>query len=269
MLRSESIGALAAALSAAQGAIRPAIRDAQNPHFKSKYADLSSIREACRAPLASNGLAVSQAVDIDGDRTVLVTTLMHSSGEWLSSCYPIDPVKRDPQGMGSAITYARRYSLAALVGVVSDEDDDGERASRRDDRDYGEAPRPAALRYEPRSEQPCPEPARPPSDAPASGERAEPLTARERFDALVAAIRRTGKLPSLDGTGPNLTPEQHAVLDYVARAWACATRDDVETVARKITDPATPLSDAARKAARDLVGEAWRAKAPAGGQVAA
>lgn len=130
MTQSTSIGALAAALAKAQGAMKAAHKDANNPFFKSKYADLSSVWEACRAALAANGLAVCQITDGTADALSLTTTLLHASGEWLSGTYPIKPVKNDPQGVGSAITYARRYALAAMVGVVAD-DDDGEAAQGR------------------------------------------------------------------------------------------------------------------------------------------
>lgn len=129
MLKSDSIGALAAALAKAQKAFKPAIKDANNPFFKSKYVDLSGAIDAIRDALADNGLSVVQSVD-SGDKLTLQTTLMHSSGEWIASVYPITAAKQDPQGIGSAVTYARRYSLMALVGLAA-EDDDGEAAEGR------------------------------------------------------------------------------------------------------------------------------------------
>lgn len=132
MNQSDSIAALAAALAKAQGAIKPAIKDSNNPHFKSRYADLASVWDACREPLSENGLAVIQTTDEvpDGSAVLLVTTLVHSSGEWIAGRLRLNPVKADPQGMGSAITYARRYALAAIVGIAPD-DDDGEAAQGR------------------------------------------------------------------------------------------------------------------------------------------
>lgn len=129
-LQSQSIGKLAAALAKAQGKIEEAKRDSENPFFKSSYADLSAVWKACRAQLSSNGLAVIQAVDQNG---WLRTTLAHESGEWVASVYPVKPIKDDPQGLGSAITYARRYSLAAIVGIAPEgDDDDAEGAQARD-----------------------------------------------------------------------------------------------------------------------------------------
>jgi len=130
--QSENINELAAALAKAQAEIKTAGKGKENPFFKSSYADLAAIREACVEALSKHSLAVTQTTDFDDGRTWLVTTLMHSSGQWIDGRYPLKPVKDDPQGMGSAVTYAKRYALAAMVGVVSvDEDDDGEAASGR------------------------------------------------------------------------------------------------------------------------------------------
>ncbi len=130
MNRSETIGTLAKALAKAQGAIKPAGKGAENPFFKSSYADLPAIVKACRDELAKNDIAYSQVTAYEGETVTLETMLFHSSGEWISGVYPVKPVKNDPQGMGSAMTYARRYALAAMVGVVAeDEDDDGNDAS--------------------------------------------------------------------------------------------------------------------------------------------
>jgi len=128
MYQSEQIDALAAALAKAQGQISPAIKDSSNPFFKSKYADLASVWQACKEPLSKNGLAVIQATSyIDGHLT-LVTTLAHASGQWMRSFMPIVTEKQNAQGIGSAITYMRRYCLSAMVGITCDEDDDGNAA---------------------------------------------------------------------------------------------------------------------------------------------
>lgn len=129
MNKSESIKDLAAALSKAQGAMRAAIKDSANPFFKSKYSDLASVIEAIRKPLSENGLAFVQGTDFDDSCGVIVETmLMHSSGEWISARIKMVPTKNDPQGIGSCVTYAKRYGLQALVGIPSD-DDDGNTAS--------------------------------------------------------------------------------------------------------------------------------------------
>lgn len=128
MSKSEQIDQLAIALAAAQGEMRPAMKDADNPYFKSKYADLASVWEACRAPLAKNGLSVSQLTAVIDGVLFLETLLMHKSGQWVSGLYPIRAENEKPQTLGSAITYARRYALSSCVGVSTD-DDDGNKAS--------------------------------------------------------------------------------------------------------------------------------------------
>lgn len=125
----ENIGKLAEALSKAQGEMKMAIKDSANPFFKSSYADLASVWNACRDVLSKNGLAVVQTTEIHEGSIVLKTTLMHSSGEAMSGVLPIlVGDKATSQQLGSAITYNRRYALAAMVGVAP-EDDDGQSAS--------------------------------------------------------------------------------------------------------------------------------------------
>lgn len=132
MNKSESIGNLAAALAKAQKAIKGALRDAQNPHFKHLYADLASIWEACREALAENELAVTQLPSADGAVVKLETILMHSSGEYISGELAVTARDGSPQSVGSAITYLRRYGLASIVGVApTGEDDDAETSQGR------------------------------------------------------------------------------------------------------------------------------------------
>ena len=130
MKHSESIALLAGALAKAQLQIEPASKNATNPHFRSHYADLASIWDACRGPLNTNGLSIVQ-FPCDGEvgRTGLCTMLLHSSGEYISEVVTTRSQKDDPQGLGSALTYLRRYALAAVVGVTATEDDDGNAAS--------------------------------------------------------------------------------------------------------------------------------------------
>lgn len=128
MERSESIAALSAALAKAQGQIEGAKKDSANPHFKSRYADLASCWDACREALSKNGLAVIQAPGEAAEGLVEMTTLLtHESGEWISERLTIPLAKVDAQGYGSAVTYARRYALTAMVGIAP-EDDDGNAA---------------------------------------------------------------------------------------------------------------------------------------------
>ena len=125
--QSESIKELATALAKAQSEVKGALKDSNNPFFKSKYADLGSVWDAVREPLAKNNLAVVQFPQ--GDCSLL-TILTHSSGEYMSASYTMTPTKKDPQGIGSAITYMRRYALQSVMGVCP-EDDDGNQASEK------------------------------------------------------------------------------------------------------------------------------------------
>jgi len=129
MNQSEHINDLAAALAKAQGEFTPALKDSSNPFFKSKYANLCSIVKSCQEPLSKHGLCYTQVTTkLDGE-WVLVTKLMHTSDQWVQSITPIITAKPDIQSFGSACTYARRYALAAIAGVTTDEDDDGEAAT--------------------------------------------------------------------------------------------------------------------------------------------
>ena len=130
MNKSESIAALAAALATAQGSMKGAVKDSANPFFKSKYADLASVVEAIRSAFSANGLSYIQTIQpSDRDEVRVETMILHSSGEWISCGVLALPVSKvDAQGYGSALTYARRYSLSAAVGVAP-EDDDGNAAT--------------------------------------------------------------------------------------------------------------------------------------------
>ncbi len=134
MNQSEQINELALALSKVQGSISPAKKDSNNPFFKSKYADLTSVWDSCRQQLSLNQIAVVQTLDDTETHLVIVTTLMHSSGQWIKSKMMMEKViadkvtktdrKMNAQEIGASTTYLRRFSLAAIVGVCT-EDDDG------------------------------------------------------------------------------------------------------------------------------------------------
>lgn len=128
--QSPTVGALFGALSKAQGMIKPATKSADNPFFKSRYADLATIMDACREPLAKNELCVLQQAFTRGNQVGVRTQLGHSSGEWTACVALVTPKDGGPQSFGSCTSYLRRYSLAAVTGVVT-EDDDGEKAEGR------------------------------------------------------------------------------------------------------------------------------------------
>lgn len=128
MNHSEQLDQYATALSAAQAAMDNAIRNRENPHFKSKYADLAAIRDVSIPHLSAHGLSISQIPEtIDGNYTLL-TYLLHKSGQWMRSHYPLLLAPDKPQVMASALTYARRNAWAAIIGLAT-EDDDGNLAS--------------------------------------------------------------------------------------------------------------------------------------------
>lgn len=129
MRHSESMSNIAKALAIAQPHISNPALDAVNPHFRSRYATLAAHIAAVRAPLAAQGISVVQSTRIDvPGAVVVVTSLIHASGEWISSELAL-PSGATPQTYGSALTYARRYALAALCGIVGDEDDDANAAT--------------------------------------------------------------------------------------------------------------------------------------------
>lgn len=129
MNKSDSIAALAAALANAQGEMENASKNSQNPHFRSKYADLAEIINTVRPVLAKHGLSVTQFPSFDGTLAHVETIIAHRSGEWMSGTTSSPVQKADPQGIGSATTYLRRYSLAAVCNLAQ-EDDDANAASK-------------------------------------------------------------------------------------------------------------------------------------------
>jgi hypothetical protein len=134
MKRSEAIDMLAASLALAQGQMEGALKASANPFYKSKYADLASVWTACRAALSANGLSVVQSPRCqsvaDVPEVVVTTLLMHISGQWIEDDLSMWPKDNTPQSIGSCISYARRYALAAMVGVYQ-ADDDAETAQGR------------------------------------------------------------------------------------------------------------------------------------------
>lgn len=130
MRHSDQINEIALALSKAQATVKGAIKDSNNPFFKSQYADLQSVWDACRAALTANELAVVQSAGTDGPMVRVSTMLVHSSGQWFADDLALKPKDDGPQAMGACISYGRRYALAAFVGVYQT-DDDAESAEGR------------------------------------------------------------------------------------------------------------------------------------------
>jgi hypothetical protein len=138
MKHTDSLAKLAPALVAAQRDLKAVSKDAKNPHFKNTYASLDAIIEAVRPTLAANGLAVVQGatVPMTNENGAIVgfaveTMLVHMSGEWLTNTAIMPIQQASPQGAGGALTYGRRYGLSALLALATEEDDDGNGASRQ------------------------------------------------------------------------------------------------------------------------------------------
>jgi hypothetical protein len=145
MKSSEQINELATALSQAQAEFPTVAKSADNPFFKSKYANLASIIETVKPILGKYGLSVVQipATDVERKLLVMETVLLHKSGQYISGEFALPVLDWKPQGMGSATTYAQRYSAAPMLFVASDkDDDDGNHASGRESKDNEFAPKP-------------------------------------------------------------------------------------------------------------------------------
>lgn len=146
-MKSEQINELASALAKAQAEFSAVPKDSQNPFFKSSYAALPEVVKTATPVLAKYGLAVSQFISTDESANDTLTTyLLHSSGQFLAHTMKLHLVKDDPQAQGSAVTYARRYSYMAALGLVADIDDDGNAASQPQQRTY--APKADKPQYE-------------------------------------------------------------------------------------------------------------------------
>jgi len=130
MKTSDNIEKLAGALCQAQSAMTGAKKGANNPFFKSNYSDLAMVIEAINQPFSDNGLCFVQGAEMNENRVSVVTRIIHISGQWIESETQLPPTKNDAQGVGSAISYAKRYGLQALAGVPS-VDDDGNQAVKQ------------------------------------------------------------------------------------------------------------------------------------------
>jgi hypothetical protein len=129
MNQSPEITDLATALALAQAELTAIPKTDENPFFKSKYAGLPKVIEIASPIITKHGLSVSQLIGYDEHGDTLTTMLLHKSGQFIASTMRLHLVKNDPQGQGSATSYARRYSYMSVLGLVADEDDDGNRAS--------------------------------------------------------------------------------------------------------------------------------------------
>ena len=144
MKTSESIELLAGALATAQSELTNPPKNKTNPHFKSSYVDLADGLDVVRKTLSKHKIAFIQGTTVSAEGVILMNTrLMHASGQWIESEYPVSGFSK-PQEMGSAMTYARRYSLFAMIGVAGEDDDDGNAAQ-----DAADSSQPATVKKSP------------------------------------------------------------------------------------------------------------------------
>jgi hypothetical protein len=143
MRTSEQVTEIQAALSAMQGELQPALKDSTNPHFKSRYADFFACKGVAQSVMAKHGLSAIQGILSDPDKGWIgvETRIGHVSGQWLESDSWCKPKGLLPQDVGSAVTYLKRYSLCAMLGIVADDDDDANQAQGKNDEPKKEEPK--------------------------------------------------------------------------------------------------------------------------------
>ena len=186
MQKSETIGGLTKALSLVQSKLPGAKVDSKNPFFNTKYASLAAVWDACRKLLSDNGLAIIQTTSIGENHGLIVeTTLSHTNGEWITGQMPMPLSKNDPQGIGSAITYGRRYGLSAILGICPDDDDDAEAATERKIAPLKTPPQKVSASTEPSS--------------PARGTSPEKIIPAKSFENMGQFLTECVKLTNKDG----------------------------------------------------------------------
>lgn len=228
MTKSEQINELVSALSKAQSQMKPALKTANNPFFNSKYADLNDVWEACRKPLTDNGLAIIQGPSsCEGNKIRLSTLLAHTSGQWIECVMETPVLKLDPQGIGSATSYLRRYSVAAMVGISTEDDDANEatqpqkRETYASNKNVKPAERsqvaPGNIRALPQEVKPTGKPSVPNEVAPKVEIKKETIKEKEAERLLV--VPDTGR-PGEETGGEDLEKIDVAELKaYVTKCW--------------------------------------------------
>lgn len=228
---SPDIAALLEALSAFQGAVTAPKKTSTNPHFKSKYADLAEVIETIKAPLAANGLSVFQAPvgAVEGGAIRIVTQVSHKSGQWIRTTFSMPVGQTNAQAVGTALSYARRYSLSAALGIAA-EDDDGNEAIKAATVPEKRQEAPAARPLEARSES-TKQPSAPPSSsattvtttATTSASDAPTQEQRDRIRELAVALGVTNKMQmaaltkELVGVAPDAISTGEAAKGLIAK----------------------------------------------------
>lgn len=234
MKTSDQLAKLSKALVTALGAVTGVTKDSKNPHFKNDYASLEAVTEMARPILAANGLCVVQSPGaLDGGRIPVTTRIIHESGEWIEGEIVIPLSKADAQGAGSAVTYARRYALMAMLGVAP-VDDDGEGAVQRTPANNG-APA-NGLGTEKRDTGPgsidgkdwfSREPL-PPGPSPAAAKRDPEMQAR--FDLIQGAIRNVLS----EAEWRAACREFHDDIVAMPRPWRSLLREEADSIAKEL-----------------------------------
>ena len=219
MEHSESIAKLAAALMVFQSEVKDPSRDGENPHFRSKYVQIDGLLAAVRPILAQHGLSVVQSTGGDGQNVTITTMILHTSGEWLKTdALTLRAQQATPQGAGSAITYGRRYSLSAALGVAWDDDDDGNAASTPPKAEKKAAPK-AKTKEEPKAKEEQKAPRK------VDSLRAIAAAAKEigvTNDDIKEVMRRHYNKE----TSNELTDAQAAEMEKNFIAWVAEVKDD-------------------------------------------
>ena len=226
---------LAVALAAAQGEIEAADKDSENPHFKSRYADLASVWRACRAQLSRAGLAVVQVPTRGSDGALVLVSRLMCGTQWIESVLPIAKAA-NAQELGATLTYLRRYVLSAMVGVAPDDDDDGE-----SDQGRGNGRREPAPQY-PGRQQPPPTrtPQAPPAAKKPEGGAPPPPTPKP------APAPPAGRDPRLDGPPAPPSPDElraKEARDLLANVEAAGGFPAARTKLAEIAPPAHVLAE--------------------------
>ncbi len=216
MTHSDEIKDIAASLAKAQGQIEGAKRNAKNPHLQVNYANLAAVWDACREPLSVNGLGFMQFPDVQSGVLILDSMLTHETGQWIRHIFSMPVHKLDAQGIGTVITYAKRYAMCAILGIASDDDDDDAQSAT-------DAAKNAPRQNQNRT-QPKPEPKPEPEDAP-------PPVTKSMMDEIKAQIKARADEYEYKGTVPLLAmtycqlPEGQApkFVDYQATLDAKTT----------------------------------------------
>lgn len=225
---------LATALSKAQGELIPAPMDSDNPHYRSRFASLASVVSTARPVLSKHGLSVTQMVTHVGEKPALVTRLMHLSGQWVESTMLLSVTQAGMQPLGSAITYAKRYAFSAMVGIVAEDDDDGNSADGKSS---------------PTAQMPAKAPSKP-AHAALRGDPTTkaPPTPKNVAPASVDHLKDLGKAATARGVLPADMTELIKGLYGVDKAQGLKVHQVIELV-EMLVSPKFSLDDAKRQAA--------------------